>query len=112
MRGPALTDAQIEELVDGLRARYDPSAIDRETVYYLSLGDEPFEKWTVTLTPSSCSMVKGRTRDADCVLKLRSQLFLALLNGSFEPSALDLLRGTIKTNDVALLLRLRRAFGL
>lgn len=106
-----MAQVDVEAIVARLRERYDPSAIDRETVYYLSLGDEPFEKWTVTLTPSSCSIVQGRTADAHCVLKMRSDQFLAFIEGSFKPSALDLLRGSIKTNDVALLLRMRRAFG-
>ena len=105
-----MTRINVEAIVARLRERYDPSAIDRETIYYLSLGDEPFEKWTVTLTPASCTIVQGRTADAHCVLKMRADQFLGFTEGSFKPSAVDLLRGSIKTNDVALLLRMRRAF--
>lgn len=107
-----MANATLRRVLEGLRARYKPSAIDRDTVYYLSLGDDPDEKWTVTLTPSDCAMVPGRVGDADCVLKTEADLFIKLVEGSYQPSALDFMRGKLKTSNVDLLLRLRAAFGI
>ena len=107
-----MANPQIQATLDALRARYNPAAVDRETIYYLSLGDGPDEKWTVTLTPTSCSATPGRVGDAHCVLKMRPDLFGKLIQGTFKPGAMDFVTGKIKTNDIALLLRLRRAFGM
>jgi putative sterol carrier protein len=102
----------VQATLESLRARFRPSVIDREIVYYLSLGDDPDDKWTVTLAPTACSMVKGRAGNADCVLKMRKDLFARLLDGSFKPGALDFVTGKIKTNDLNLLVRLRQAFDM
>jgi long-chain acyl-CoA synthetase len=103
--------ASLEERLESLRTRYKPGAVDRETVYYFSLGDAPNEKWTVTLTPTSCSAVPGRVGEAECVLKMRADLFIKMLDGSYKPGALDFMTGKLKTNNIELLLRLRKAFG-
>jgi long-chain acyl-CoA synthetase len=107
MGSPSLRDA-----LESLAKRYDGAAIDRETIYYLSLGDGPDEKWTVTLTPTSCSLAPGRVGNAHCVLKTTSQLFLKLIDGSYQPGAVDFMTGKLKTNDIGLLLRLRQAFAM
>jgi hypothetical protein len=102
----------VHATLESLRARYKPSVVDREIVYYLSLGDGPDDKWTVTLTPADCSMTRGRVGNAHCVLKMRAELFMGMLDGSFKPGPIDFMTGKIKTNDVNLLLRLREAFGI
>jgi long-chain acyl-CoA synthetase len=98
--------------LESLAARYQAATIDRETIYYLSLGDGPDEKWTVTLTPTSCALAPGRVGNADCVLKTTSELFLALIDGSYRPGVRDFMTGKLKTNDIGLLLRLRQAFAM
>lgn len=102
----------LEECLETLRAKYKPGIIDREAIYYLSLGEAPGEKWTVTLTPTSCSAVPGRVGDAHCVLKMRAELFMKLVDGSFKPGAMDFMTGRLKTNNIEALLRLRQAFGI
>jgi len=102
----------VQATLESLRARYRPSVVDRETIYYLSLGERPEEKWTVTLTPTACSLAPGRVGDAHCVLKMQAELFARLLDGSFKPGAFDFMTGKIKTNDLTLLLRLQQAFGI
>jgi hypothetical protein len=102
----------VQAALESLRTRYKPSTIDREIVYYLSLGEGPDEKWTVTLTPTACSMTRGRVGNAHCVLKMRAEVFRRLVDGSFKPGAIDFMTGKIKTNDINLLLRLQQAFGM
>ena len=102
----------LREKLESLEARYNAAAIDRETIYYLSLGDGADEKWTVTLTPTSCALAAGRVGNAHCVLKTTSELFLKLLDGSYRPGPLDFIRGKIKTSDIGLLLRLQQAFAM
>ena len=101
----------LAERLESLRTRYKPGAIDRDSVYYLSLGDAPDEKWTVTLTPTSCTAVPGRVGDAECVLKMRADLFIKMIDGSYQPGPMDFMTGKVKTNNIEALLRLRQAFG-
>jgi long-chain acyl-CoA synthetase len=107
-----VANPRLQQVLEGLQSRYRPAAIDREIVYYLSLGEDPGDKWTVTLTPSGCSMVAGRVGTAHCVLKTSADLFMKMIDGSYQPNALDFMRGKLKTNDLYLLLRLRKAFGI
>lgn len=98
--------------LEGMRARYVFGKIAQPTTYYLSLGDGPGEKWTATLTPTTCDMVPGRVGDANCVLKMPADMFVRMVGGSYKPGAMDFLTGKIKTNDVPLLLKLQQAFGI
>lgn len=107
-----MANDKLRQVLDGLQARYKPGVIDRETIYYLSLGDDAAEKWTVTLTPNGCSAVPGRVGDAHCVLKTRADLFIKLVEGSYQPSAMDFMTGKVKTSNLDLLVRLREAFGI
>ncbi|MEP6654719.1 MAG: SCP2 sterol-binding domain-containing protein [Myxococcales bacterium] len=98
--------------LESLKSRFKPGTVQRKTVYYLSLGDGAEDKWTVTLTPSSCELTPGKTEGADCVLKTSQELFTRLVDGTFKPGAMDILTGKLKTNDPQLLIRLQQAFGL
>jgi len=107
-----VANPSLQQVLEGLQGRFRPEAIDREIIYYLSLGEAPGDKWTVTLSPSGCSMVPGRVGTAHCVLKTSADLFMRLVDGTYQPNALDFMRGKLKTNDLDLLLRLRKAFGI
>src|SRR4051812_7313264 len=105
-----MTALDLSATLSALAARYRPGAVDRVTTYYLSLGEAAAEKWTVTLSPTSCTVTPGKIASADCVLKMSAPLFVDLVEGRWKPGAMDLLSGKIKTNDVDLLQRLRGAF--
>ena len=106
-----MANPRLQQALEGLQGRYKPAAIDREIVYYLSLGEDPGDKWTVTLTPTGCSMAPGRVGNAHCVLKTSADLFMKMIDGSYQPGPLDFMKGKVKTSDLDLLLRLRKAFG-
>jgi putative sterol carrier protein len=57
-------------------------------------------------------MVAGRVGNADCVLKMRADLFMKLVDGSYKPGAMDFMTGKLKTNNLDLLLLMRQAFGM
>ncbi|HVR61286.1 MAG TPA: SCP2 sterol-binding domain-containing protein [Polyangia bacterium] len=98
--------------LEGLKARFRRGVVPRPTTYYLSLGEAGGQKWTVRLSPTACEVVAGKVENADCVLKLPSELFVKLVQGTWKPGAVDFLSGRIKTNDIDLLRNLQTAFGL
>jgi hypothetical protein len=104
--------ADLGEVFAGLEKRFQPGFVDHETVYYLSLGDGPSHKWTITVAPTSCQIRAGKTDNADCVLKTSAALFIELISGRWKPGPMDFLAGKIKTNDIDLLRRLQQSFGL
>jgi len=97
--------------LESLRTRFRPGAVDKPTTYYLSLGDGADEKWTVTVTPTTCDLAPGKPGKADCVLKTSADLFIKMLAGTHKPGPMDFVSGKIKTSDLDLLLRLQKAFG-
>src|SRR3954447_3987472 len=101
----------LRETLEGLRTRFRPGTVAKRTTYYLSLGDAPDEKWTVTLTDTTCDLVPGKAGTADCVLKTSADLFVKMLAGEHKPGPMDFMSGKIKTNDLDLLLQLQKAFG-
>ena len=103
---------QLQETLEGLKARYRPGVVAKKTTYYFSLGEAAGEKWTVTLTPEGCELAPGRVGDADCVLKMSADLFVRLVAGTYKPGAMDFMSGKIKTSDVGLLMKLQQAFGM
>lgn len=106
------SDAGLQGTLDGLKTRYRSGVVGKTTTYYLSLGDGPGEKWTVTLTPAACDVKQGKLENADCVLKTSAELFSRLVAGTWQPGISDFLTGKIRTNDVDLLKKLQRSFGL
>ena len=102
---------QLVDTLEGMRARYRSGKVAQPTTYYLSLGDGPSEKWTATLTSTTCEMVPGRVGNANCVLKMPADMFMRMVDGKYRPGPSDFLLGKIKTNDVALLVKLQQAFG-
>lgn len=104
--------ANLESTLAALKQRFKPGQVTGQTVYYLSLGDGPGEKWTVTVGPTECEYAPGKPENADCVLKTSSALFAKLVDGSWKPGVMDFMSGKIKTSDVARLQALQKAFGL
>jgi long-chain acyl-CoA synthetase len=102
----------LQKTLTDLQARFRPGAVAKKTTYYLSLGEAEGQKWTVTLTPDACEVTPGKTENADCVLKTSADLFGKLVAGTWKPGMGDFFTGKIKTNDVDLLQKLQKAFGL
>lgn len=98
--------------LEGLKARFRTGTVPKATTYYLSLGEGSGQKWTVKLSPTACEVVEGKVENADCVLKMPSDLFVKLVDGTWKPGAVDFISGRIKTNDIELLRNLQAAFGI
>lgn len=102
-----------QALVDAferLKQRYKKNVVKKPTVFYLSLGDAPDQKWVMTLTPEECTAAPGKSESADVVLKTSEDLFVKLIRGEWVPGAMDFMRGKIKTNDIEGLKLLKDAF--
>jgi long-chain acyl-CoA synthetase len=102
----------LRSALEALKTRFRPGTVDRKTIYYLSLGDQEGEKWTVTLTPEDCQVTPGKPENADCVLKTSSELFAKLVSGAWQPGLTDFMSGKIKTSNLDHLQKLQLAFGL
>lgn len=102
-----------QALVDAferLKQRYKKNVVKKPTVFYVSLGDAPDQKWVMTLTPDECTATEGKTDAADVVLKTSEDLFVKLTRGEWIPGPMDFMRGKIKTNNLDGLMLLKDAF--
>ena len=102
----------LQATLDDLKARFVPGVVDKSTIYYLSLGDGPDDKWTVTVTATGCTVAQGKPANADCVVKTSRELFAKLVDGTWKPGFTDFMSGKIKTSDVEKLQQLQKAFRL
>lgn len=97
----------IPQIFDAMPARYQPGKVTEDRIYYFSLGDD---KFTVTITPQTCTVDKGKTEEADVVLKTTPKLFEKMVIHGKMPGALDIARGKIKTNNPGALQDLKKFF--
>lgn len=99
----------IETIFTSLPEAYVAGVVDRETVYYFSLGE--FKK-TVRLAPDTCAVEDGRTVDnADCVCKTDEAFFLSIWEDGYRPGMGDFMGGKIKSNNPSALQLFLQAFG-
>jgi len=96
-------------IFDTLADGYCPGRIGEVTTYYFSIDQV---KRTVTLAPDACTVEAGKTLDkADCVCKMRPELFLRVWNEGYLPKVRDFLGGAIKSNDPQKLQVFLQVFG-
>lgn len=100
----------ISEIFALLPERYNAGRLDRSVTAYFSVGAE---KWSVVMHPDRAEATPGRpSGSADFVLKVDPKLFERMVVDGRKPGPLDIARGKIKTNDVAMLKRLPELFRL
>ncbi len=97
-------------VMEELKARFVPGAVQEPLSYYFSLGDE---RWTVRATKSELEVAQGKTGEAaDCVLKTSPNVFERIVREAWVPGPNDFMTGQIKTNNVAHLLTMQKLFQL
>ncbi|MEC7946367.1 MAG: hypothetical protein VX265_02300 [Myxococcota bacterium] len=102
--------AAIQDIFALLPERYNAGRLDRVVTAYFSVGPE---KWSVVMDPDKAEATPGRpSGSADFVLKVDPRLFEKMVVDGKKPGPLDVARGRIKTNDVAMLKRLPELFRL
>lgn len=106
-------ESDIRAVFDGMPARFQKGAIDRDLSFYFSLGDGPGEKWTVLVGKDKCEVKEGKAvENASCVLKTSADFFLKIVRDGYTPGMMDFSFGRIKSNDPMLLQQLKKAFKL
>lgn len=109
-----LTPAEkVEVAVKSLPGRFSADRVQRDVVWYFSLGDKTGPRWTVSLTSEGVAIKPGRpTGNADCVVKTSEDIFTRLVQDAYLPDPTEFVSGAIKTNDIPLLIEFSRAFDL
>lgn len=93
-----------------LESRFLAGSVEAPVSFYFSLGDA--ERWSVRITESSCEVKPGKLSPADCVLKTSPAMFRRIVRERYTPSPAEFLSGTVKSNNIALLLTFQKAFQL
>jgi long-chain acyl-CoA synthetase len=101
----------LEPVFRELEHRFVAGAVQQPVSYYFSLGAT--ERWTVRITPESCEVAQGKVvSPADCVLKTSPDMFTRIVREAYTPSAQEFMSGTVKSNNIQLLLTFQKAFQL
>ncbi|MEC8424492.1 MAG: hypothetical protein VX000_11995, partial [Myxococcota bacterium] len=81
--------------------------------WYFSLGAKDGPRWTVSVDEAAVQVKPGRPDGAaDCVVKTSEDIFSRLVQDAYVPEPAEFISGTIKTNDIPLLIEFSRVFGL
>ncbi|MCC6214227.1 MAG: AMP-binding protein [Polyangiaceae bacterium] len=110
-----LREDQRPETLDGvfreLQTRFVPGAIDRAVSFYFALGDR--ERWSVRVDATGCEVRAGKAAaTADCVLKTSPGMFTRIVREAYTPTPAEFVTGTVKTNDIGLLVTFQKVFNL
>lgn len=99
----------IEEIFNSMADSFVADTVAEVKSFYFSLGEV---KKTVIVTPESCEVADGKTRDsADCVCKTSVEFFERIWVEGYRPGMADFLGGKIKSNDPSLLQVFLTCFG-
>ena len=103
-----MASPEVTKVFERLPKMFQKGNVKTARTFYFSLGDD--EKWTVVLTPETCTVTAGKTEDADCFFKATAEMFLDVWNGRHTLSPMDFMTGTIKSNNPVLLKEFVAAF--
>jgi long-chain acyl-CoA synthetase len=108
---PTENAPSLEPVFRELANRFVAGCVEQPVSYYFSLGTK--ERWSVRITPDSCEVAPGKAvNPADCVLKTSPAMFTRIVREAYTPSPAEFVSGTVKSNNIALLLTFQRAFQL
>jgi long-chain acyl-CoA synthetase len=102
----------LEPVLEELRQRFQAAELDKPVTYYLSLGPNDEDKWTLHAEQGGLRYHAGKNGGADCVIKTSADLFRKIVRERYTPDMEDFMTGRLKTNDPGLLMAFQRVFGL
>ena len=102
---------RVTAALESLHSKFDADRIERDVSWYFSLGEV---KYSVAVTATACLVSPGRPSggSADCVIKAEPEMIRKLICESYLPTPAEFVSGSIKTNDIPLLIEFSRVFGL
>lgn len=104
-------DESMADLFRELENRFVAGSVRDPVSFYFALGKK--ERWTVKVTPEACEVVPGKVgASADCVLKTSPAMFTRIVREAYTPTPGEFISGTVKSNNVALLMTFQKAFQL
>ena len=107
-----MSDAEsLKKCFEGMQQRFKPNTLEKDQTIYLSLGEGPGMKWTMSIGPAKCEIKEGKVENADNFIKTSADLFIQMIQGKYKPGAMDFMRGKISAKDPFALQGLFKAFG-
>jgi long-chain acyl-CoA synthetase len=107
----APAEASLASVFRELENRFVAGAVEEPVSFYFSLGKS--ERWTIKITREHCEVLPGKAfAAADCVLKTSPAMFTRIVREAYTPSPQEFMSGTVKSNNIGLLLAFQKAFQL
>ncbi|HVU03916.1 MAG TPA: AMP-binding protein [Polyangiaceae bacterium] len=104
-------EQSMEELFKELEHRFVAGSVTDPVSFYFALGKK--ERWTVNVSKDGCQVVAGKgSGQADCVLKTSPAMFTRIVKEAYTPTPGEFMSGTVKSNNIALLMTFQRVFQL
>ncbi len=104
-------EQSMTDLFRELEHRFVAGSVKDPISFYFALGKR--ERWTVKVTSDACQVTPGKGKDsADCVLKTSPAMFTRIVKEAYTPTPGEFIAGTVKSNNIALLLTFQKVFQL
>jgi long-chain acyl-CoA synthetase len=104
-------EESMADLFRELENRFVAGSVKDPISFYFALGKR--ERWTVQVTSDACRVVPGKVADsADCVLKTSPAMFTRIVREAYTPTPGEFMSGTVKSNNIALLMTFQKVFQL
>lgn len=101
-------------LFQELPGRFIAGVLEEPTSWYFSLGDGEHSKWTVIADKDKVEVKAGKPSGgvASCVVKTSPGMMEKIIREAYAPDPAEFIGGTIKTNDIPLLMQFAQSFRL
>lgn len=101
----------VDQALKDLKKRFDPAKVKKDFTFYLSLGENDSQKWTLWISTKKVEIKPGKhLEQADCLLKTDEAMFLKMADG-YTPGVMEFLGGKVKTNSPELLRQFKEIFA-
>ena len=99
---------------ESLEARFAPDRVKKPVSWYFSLGGQEGLRYTVAVDDKAARVSTGKPvgGKADCVVKTSEEMLRRIIEDAYVPEPPEFFSGTIKTNDIPLLIEFSRVFKL
>jgi long-chain acyl-CoA synthetase len=97
-----------------LPGRFRSDSLEEPMSWYFSLGEGENLRWTVVAAPGRCEVIPGKPPGgkAECVVKTSPELMMKIIREAYAPEVSEFMSGTIKTNEIPLLMKFAETFRL
>ena len=103
----------VDAIKSDLQTRFDPQRVKKSLTWYFTLDGTTGPRFHVEISKETISIKEGKPAgSADCVVKTSVEMLRKIVQEGYTPAPPEFMSGSIKTNQIPLLIELQTVFNL